>query len=51
MALFGLLRGFMGLILDSVKRSLWEELVGLINWWDMAWCIEGDFSVTHYRSD
>jgi hypothetical protein len=35
----------MGLILISFE-VLFGSLVGLISWWDMAWCIGGDFNVT-----
>jgi len=45
MASLGLLQGFMGLILISFE-VLFGSLVGLISWWDMVWCIGGDFNVT-----
>lgn len=37
--------------LDNVRRFLWEELVGLISWWDLSWCIGGDFNVTHFPNE
>lgn len=36
---------------NSVRRSLWEELVGLISWWHMPWCIGGGFNVTRFPSE
>jgi hypothetical protein len=30
---------------------LWDELVGLPSWWDLLWCIGGDFNVTHFPSE
>lgn len=33
--------------IDSHKRSLWEELAGLLSWWDLPWCIKGDFNVSY----
>jgi hypothetical protein len=37
--------------LDVDRRLLWEEVAGLISWWVLAWCIEGDFNVTCFPSD
>jgi hypothetical protein len=36
---------------NSIRRSLQEELAGVISWWDMPWCIQGDFNVTCFPSD
>jgi hypothetical protein len=36
---------------DSIRRSLWEEMAGLITWWDLPWCISGDFNVTHFPNE
>ena len=35
------------------KRSVrvWEELAGLISWWDAPWCIGGDFNVVRVPSE
>jgi hypothetical protein len=30
------------------RRLLWDELAGLLNWWDLPWCIGGDFNVTQF---
>jgi hypothetical protein len=35
-----------GLNNDVERRYLWEELVvGLVSWWELPWCIGGDFNV------
>jgi exonuclease III len=31
---------------DRDRRHLWDELVGMLNWWNLPWCIEGDFNIT-----
>jgi exonuclease III len=40
--------GVYGPNLDSHQRSLWDELAGLLSWWDLHWCIGGDFNVIHF---
>jgi hypothetical protein len=40
--------GFYGPNIDSCRRSLWEELAGLLSWWDLPWCIGGDFNVFRF---
>jgi hypothetical protein len=32
-------------------RLLLEELAGLISWWNLLWCIGGDFNVTRFPSE
>ena len=32
----------------SVRRLLWEELFGLSSWWNVPWCVEGDFNVVRF---
>jgi exonuclease III len=27
---------------DSDRKVLWDELVGLLSWWELLWCIGGD---------
>jgi hypothetical protein len=40
-----LLRGFMGNGPSNCdKRCLWEDLVGLLSWWNLMGCIGGDFT-------
>jgi hypothetical protein len=35
----------------SSRRLLWEELAGLLSWWDLPWCIGGDFNVTRFPNE
>jgi hypothetical protein len=28
---------------DGERRFMWDELVGLISWWELLWCIGGDY--------
>jgi len=36
---------------DVDRRHLWEELASLLNWWNLLWCIGGDFNVTCFPSE
>ena len=36
---------------DRDRRFLWEELFGLCNWWDVLWCVGGDFNVVRFYSE
>ena len=36
---------------DFDRRRLWDELTGLMSWWDLPWCIGGDFNVTRFPSE
>ncbi|KAF5471988.1 hypothetical protein F2P56_008744, partial [Juglans regia] len=33
------------------RRLLWDELAGVYSWWDLPWCIGGDFNVTRFPSE
>jgi hypothetical protein len=33
---------------DKDKRELWDELAGLMSWWEMPWCIGGDCNVVRF---
>ena len=33
------------------RRILWNELAGLMSWWNMSWYIGGDFNVTRFPSE
>jgi hypothetical protein len=35
----------------SSRRLLWEELAGLMSWWELPWCIGGDFNVTRFPNE
>ena len=30
------------------RRLLWEELFGLNSWWNVPWCVGGDFNVVRF---
>jgi len=47
----GLLQVFMGPNSGNDRRLLWDELAGIISWWNMPWCIGGDFNVTRFPSE
>ena len=31
-----------------VRRLLWEELFGLSSWWNVPWCVGGDFNAVRF---
>ncbi|XP_023904183.1 uncharacterized protein LOC112015948 [Quercus suber] len=33
------------------RRFLWEELFGLNSWWNVPWCVGGDFNVVRLPSE
>jgi hypothetical protein len=33
---------------DNDRKLLWDELVGLMSWWEFPWCIRGDFNIIRY---
>lgn len=33
---------------DGDRRELWDELAGLMSWWEMPWCFGGDFNVVRF---
>lgn len=37
--------------IDAEGRSLWEELAGLLSWWELPSCIGGDFNVSCFPSE
>ena len=34
--------------LNKRRRKMWKELTGLISWWDLPWCIGGDFNIIRF---
>ena len=32
------------------KSFFWEELSGVCSWWDVPWCVGGDFNVVQFPS-
>ena len=30
---------------------MWEELVGVGTWWDIPWCVGGNFNTVRYPTD
>ena len=43
--------GVYGPNLNNRRRLMWEELTGLINWWDLPWCLGGDFNIIRFPSE
>jgi hypothetical protein len=33
------------------RRLLWDELAGILSWWNILWCIGGDFNVTRFPNE
>ena len=29
---------------------MWEELAGLYSWWNLPWCVDGDFNAIRFPS-
>ncbi|KAF5461862.1 hypothetical protein F2P56_017925 [Juglans regia] len=43
--------GVYGPNLDVDRRLLWDELAGVHCWWELPWCIGGDFNVARFQSE
>ena len=43
--------GVYGPNLNNRRRLMWEELTGLISWWDLPWCLGGDFNIIGFPSE
>ena len=43
--------GVYGPNFDRDKGVLWEELVGIVSWWEAPWYIGGDFNVVRFPSE
>ncbi len=33
------------------RGTLWEELSGVFYWWDVPWCVGGDFNMVRYPTE
>ena len=38
--------GVYGPNVDRDERLMWEELAGLYSWWNLPWCVGGDFNAS-----
>ena len=36
---------------DRDQQLLWEELAGIHSWWNVLWCIGGDFNMVRFPSE
>ena len=43
--------GVYGPNVDREKRLMWEELAGLYSWWNLPWCVGGDFNTICFPSE
>ena len=43
--------GVYGPNIDHNRRLMWDELVGIRSWWDVPWCLGGDFNVVRFLSE
>uniref|UniRef100_A0A2N9HEY0 Reverse transcriptase domain-containing protein n=1 Tax=Fagus sylvatica TaxID=28930 RepID=A0A2N9HEY0_FAGSY len=43
--------GVYGPNLDSERQGLWDELAGVKSWWDVPWCVGGDFNVVRFPAE
>ena len=42
------LSGAYGPNVDRDRQLLWEELAGIRSWWNVPWCVGGDFNVVRF---
>ena len=36
---------------DNERMLMWDELSGVQHWWDVPWCVGGDFNVVRFPSE
>jgi hypothetical protein len=36
---------------DGERSILWDEMPGLVSWWEMPWCFGGYFNVVRFPSE
>jgi hypothetical protein len=37
--------------MDKDRGLMWDELSGIHSWWDVSWCLGGDFNVVRFPSE
>lgn len=37
--------------IDSYRRLLWDEIVGVYRLWNVHWCFDGDFNVNRFPNE
>jgi hypothetical protein len=42
--------GVYGPNVDNDRGLMWDELAGIRSWWDVPWCLGGDFNVVQFPS-
>uniref|UniRef100_A0A2N9EFL4 Reverse transcriptase domain-containing protein n=1 Tax=Fagus sylvatica TaxID=28930 RepID=A0A2N9EFL4_FAGSY len=43
--------GVYGPNINSDRRLMWDELAGIRSWWDVPWCLGGDFNVVRFPAE
>ena len=43
--------GVYGLNANNERRLMWDELSGINHWWEVPWCVGGDFNVIRFPSE
>uniref|UniRef100_A0A2N9FU80 Reverse transcriptase domain-containing protein n=1 Tax=Fagus sylvatica TaxID=28930 RepID=A0A2N9FU80_FAGSY len=43
--------GVYGPNINSDRRLMWDELAGIRSWWDVPWCLGGDFNVVRFPTE
>uniref|UniRef100_A0A2N9EDK5 Endonuclease/exonuclease/phosphatase domain-containing protein n=1 Tax=Fagus sylvatica TaxID=28930 RepID=A0A2N9EDK5_FAGSY len=44
------IRSVYGPNVDSNRGLMWDKLAGIRSWWDVPWCLGGDFNVVRFPS-
>ena len=42
--------GVCGPNVDNDRGLMWDGLAGIRSWWDVPWCLSGDFNVVRFPS-
>jgi hypothetical protein len=43
--------GVYGPNFDRYRRLLWDKMANMLSWWNLPWCVVGDFNVTRFPSE